>query len=230
LTQVSADTDGRPRVLTTNFDTLFGRARPGLPSHATKALPKPGGAQDHGVLHLHGRLADEKLRLEATDLVLTSADFGMHFCETAWASQYVEDRMRIHRVVLLGYGAEDAAFRLLLETLDVDRDRFSDLKPVHALEKAETGSAALWHAKGIVPIQFVSYEAVYATLEEWGRYAATPAQYARERVMAVLHRAGREARNSAVGKSHSLPSVTSTVIDAAIDRLSSAIGWPSALA
>ena len=72
--QVSADADGRPRVLTTNFDTLFERARAGSPSHATKALPKPGGAQDHGVLHLHGRLPDEGLRLEATDLVLKSEE------------------------------------------------------------------------------------------------------------------------------------------------------------
>ena len=187
--QVSADADGRPRVLTTNFDTLFERAHAGWPSHATKALPKPGGAQDHGVLHLHGRRADEGLRLEATDLVLTSADFGDAYLRDGWASQYIEDRMRIHRIVLLGYKAEDAAFRLLLETLDVDRERFSDLKPVYALEQAEAGSAAIWRAKGIVPIEFASYDAVYATLQEWARYATRPAQYARERVMAVLQKA-----------------------------------------
>ena len=36
---VSADADGRPRVLTTNFDTLFERAHTGLPSHATRRTP-----------------------------------------------------------------------------------------------------------------------------------------------------------------------------------------------
>jgi len=63
LVQLSRDAEGRPRLLTTNFDTLFERAaRNGgfnnVPSHAGKAIPKPGGQNDHGILHLHGRLAD----------------------------------------------------------------------------------------------------------------------------------------------------------------------------
>ena len=191
--QLSADADGRARVLTTNFDTLFERAaRGGVPSHATKALPKPGGARDYGVLHLHGRIADPSLGLEATDLVLTSADFGDAYLRDGWASQYIEDRMRIHRMVLLGYRAEDSAFRLLLETLDVDRERFPDLKPVYALEKAAPDSAALWKAKGIISIEFASYDAVYATLAEWARYEARPADYARERITAMLLKSPEE--------------------------------------
>jgi NAD-dependent SIR2 family protein deacetylase len=81
LLQLSRDNEGRPKLLTTNFDTLFERAarKAGLlhvPSHAAKSIPKPGGARDHGILHLHGRIADTKLGLEETDLILTSADFG----------------------------------------------------------------------------------------------------------------------------------------------------------
>ena len=61
--QLSQDSEGRPRVLTTNFDTLFEHAAfesglKGVPSHAFKSLPKPGGTQDFGILHLHGRIAD----------------------------------------------------------------------------------------------------------------------------------------------------------------------------
>jgi len=37
--------------------------------------------------------------------------------------------------VLVGYGADDAAMRLLLDALDADRDRFPDLKRVYALIK-----------------------------------------------------------------------------------------------
>jgi hypothetical protein len=81
LLQLSRDPDGQPRVLTTNFDTLFEHAAvesgvKDVPSHACKSLPKPGGAQDFGILHLHGRIADKALGLSASDLVLTSADFG----------------------------------------------------------------------------------------------------------------------------------------------------------
>ena len=122
LLEISKDSAGRPRLLTTNFDTLFERAAAdaGLadaPSHAGKSLPKPGGPRDYGVLHLHGRIADEKLGLEDTDLVLTSADFGDAYLRDGWASQYIEDRMRLGVLVVIGYRAEDAAFRLLLETL-----------------------------------------------------------------------------------------------------------------
>ena len=58
----SRDPDGQPRVLTTNFDTLFEHAAvesgvKDVTSHACKSLPKPGGAQDFEILHLHGRIA-----------------------------------------------------------------------------------------------------------------------------------------------------------------------------
>ncbi len=191
LLELSKNSAGQPRLLTTNFDTLFERAAADagladVPSHAGKSLPKPGGPRDYGVLHLHGRIADGKLDLQNTDLVLTSADFGDAYLRDGWASQYIEDRMRLGVLVLIGYRAEDAAFRLLLETLDADRDRFRDLKEIYAIEKGEADSASFWRAKGIKPIEFTSYDAIYATLAEWARFAARPVDYGRERLQAIL--------------------------------------------
>jgi hypothetical protein len=190
LLQLSRDFDGRPRLLTTNFDTQFERAATAagmsVPSHAGKSVPKPGGPRDHGVLHLHGRIADASLGLEATDLILTSADFGDAYLRDGWASQYVEDRMRLHTLVLVGYEAEDPALRLLLETLDADRDRFRDLNDVYAIEKLTDGSASMWKAKGIKPIEFLDYQHIYATLSEWAKYARNPAAYSHERVKSIL--------------------------------------------
>ena len=171
LLQLSKDPDGRSRLLTTNFDTLFERAADAaglvVQSHAGKSLPRPGGPRDHGILHLHGRIADAVLGLEETDLTLTSADFGDAYLRDGWASQYIEDRMRLNTLVLVGYAAEDAALRLLLETLDADRERFPDLKRVYAIEKRTDDSASIWKAKGIRPIEFEDYPDIYATLEEW---------------------------------------------------------------
>jgi NAD-dependent SIR2 family protein deacetylase len=81
LLHLSRDREGRARLLTTNFDTLFEHAaiQGGLadvPSHAGKALPKPGGREDYGIMHLHGRIRDDQISLRRSDLVLTSADFG----------------------------------------------------------------------------------------------------------------------------------------------------------
>jgi hypothetical protein len=191
LLQLSRDRAGRVRLLTTNFDTLFERAanQEGLvcESHAGKSIPRPGGADDYGILHLHGRLGDTELNLKRTDLILTSADFGDAYLRDGWASQYIEDRMRLHTMILVGYRAEDAALRLLLETLDADRERFRDLKDIYAIEKGSEGSASLWKAKGIKPLEFLDYPDIYATLAEWARYAKDPAGYARRVLEEIFH-------------------------------------------
>ncbi|UCI34845.1 SIR2 family protein [Mesorhizobium sp. B4-1-4] len=187
---LSQDRGGRSRILTTNFDTLFERAlaERKLPvvSEAGKALPKPGGPRDFGIHHLHGRLADAKLGLAETDLILTSADFGDAYLRDGWASRYVEDRMRTSTLVLVGYRAEDAALRLLLESLDVDRERFPDLNKIYALERSSNGSAAQWRAKGVIPIEFATHDELYGTLDEWAKYAVQPADFERERIRAIL--------------------------------------------
>jgi hypothetical protein len=191
LLNLSRDGDGRPRLLTTNFDTLFERAvhdagMLSVPSYAGVSMPRAGGERDHGILHLHGRIADDTLDLEPTDLILTSADFGEAYLRSGWASRYIEDRMRLGTLVLVGYGAEDAAMRLLLETLDADRDRFRDLHDIYAIEIGTTASASIWKAKGIKPIEFTGYDAIYDTLSEWARYAMQPVDYRRARVSDIL--------------------------------------------
>jgi SIR2-like domain len=188
------DRDGRPRLLTTNFDPLFERAAvaggmANVPSHAGKALPRPGTPDDHGVLHIHGRIADATQNIAATDLILTSADFGDAYLRDGWASRYIEDRMRVNTLVLVGYAAEDTAMRLLLETIDADRERFRDLNSVYAIESETSISASVWKAKGIKPIEFASHDDIYKTLAEWAEYARDPQAYATSRVTRILARA-----------------------------------------
>ncbi len=191
IIQLSRDSEGRPKLLTTNFDTLFERAAAAagfteVPSHAGKSIPKPGGERDFGILHIHGRNADASLRLTQSDLVLTSADFGDAYLRDGWASQYIEDRMRLGTLVLVGYSAEDAAMRLLLETLDADRERFRDLKRIYAIDISEGDLGALWKAKGINPIEFSGYDEIYQTLAEWARYALDPVAYQSAKLNSIL--------------------------------------------
>jgi hypothetical protein len=191
IIQLSRDSEGRPKLLTTNFDTLFEQAAIAggfseVPSHAGKSIPKPGGERDYGILHIHGRNADASLGLMQSDLVLTSADFGDAYLRDGWASQYIEDRIRLGTLVLVGYSAEDAAMRLLLETLDADRDRFRDLKNIYAIGQATADSAALWKAKGITPIEFKEFDDIYHSLAEWARYAMDPMAYRAARLSSIL--------------------------------------------
>jgi len=190
LLRLSRDPDGQPKLITTNFDPLFERAAyAGMincPSHAGKAMPRPGTVDDHGILHIHGRIADPALNILPSDLVLTSADFGDAYLRDGWLSQYIEDRMRLNTLVLIGYAAEDATMRLLLETLDTDRDRFRDLKSIYAIDTQTPDSASIWNAKGIKPIEFSSYDQIYATLAEWATYAMDPRAYGRAHIQEIF--------------------------------------------
>jgi SIR2-like domain len=190
LLRLSRDAEGRVRLLTTNFDPLFECAAHAdgqtVPSHAGKAIPRPGTPEDHGVLHLHGRIAYGPRNIPPSELILTSADFGDAYLRDGWASQYIEDRMRLNTLVLVGYAAEDTAMRLLLETLDADRERFRDLKKIYAIEQQKPGSASIWNAKGIMPIEFADYDQVYKTLGEWATYAMDPAAYSGAKLPALL--------------------------------------------
>lgn len=191
IVQLSRDSEGRPKLLTTNFDTLFEQAAAtggfsNVASHAGKSVPKPGGERDFGILHIHGRNADVSLGLTQSDLVLTSADFGDAYLRDGWASQYIEDRMRLGTLVLVGYSAEDAAMRMLLETLDADRERFRDLQSIYAMDIVTSDSAALWKAKGISPIEFKEFDDIYQTLAEWARYAMDPVAYQASKLSSIL--------------------------------------------
>jgi len=190
LLRLSRDAEGRVRLLTTNFDPLFECAAHAdgqtVPSHAGKAIPRPGTPEDYGILHLHGRIAYGPRNIERSDLIVTSADFGDAYLRDGWASQYIEDRMRLNTLVLVGYAAEDTAMRLLLETLDADRDRFRDLKKIYAFERQTPVSASIWNAKGITPIEFADYDQLYNTLGEWAAYAMDPATYRGAKLKALL--------------------------------------------
>ncbi len=201
LFELSRDREGQPRIVTTNFDTLFERSwfqKHGkvTTSHANSAMPQPKASGFRGVLHLHGRLADKwpALSLTETDLVLTSAEFGDAYLRSGWASRYVYDLVRAHTVVLVGYEADDPPMRYLLEVLESDRERFSDLHNVFAFAPSEprdeTLTAELWKAKGVEPILYRpngnDHSPLYDSLREWRHYDADPTVWRREQLRPML--------------------------------------------
>lgn len=140
---LSRDLSGRPRIVTTNFDTLFERAWPIacgtgtlVRSRAGGDLPGAGTPEFAGVLHLHGRLADPITdpATAETDLVLTGADFGDAYLRSGWAARFLYDLVRRYQLVLVGYGAEDPPLKYLLNVISADRRRFSDLKAIYAFD------------------------------------------------------------------------------------------------
>jgi SIR2-like domain len=204
LLELSHDAEGRSRLLTTNFDTLFERAwferhHAAIPTHAHIAMPQPNVADFAGVLHLHGRLADPRVELHAaeTDLVLTSAEFGDAYLRLGWASRYIYDLVRAFTVILVGYQADDPPVRYLLEALEADRERYPDLQKVYAFASHRADNKeqikALWEAKGVEPILYQAegsdHSLLYRSLSEWRSSAEDPTAWRRRQLQPFLSQA-----------------------------------------
>jgi hypothetical protein len=161
--RLSRDLNNRILTVTTNFDTLLERAT-GQPaasvrqnSYAGQSLPAPSGAGFSGIIHIHGRLADPTLDLDATPLVLTSADYGDAYMRSGWASRFLFDLARCKTIVLIGYSANDAPVRYFLNVLEADRARFPDLLPVYAFDAYEhdpVEAEAGWGALAVMPLVY----------------------------------------------------------------------------
>jgi hypothetical protein len=220
LLRLSRDDEGRSRVLTTNFDTLFERAwwevhQEAIASHAGPAMPQPKVDGFGGVLHLHGRLADTlpELRVDDTGLILTSSEFGDAYLRSGWATRYVYDLVRAYTVVMVGYQADDPPVRYLLEALEADRERYPDLHQVYAFVPAQISDyeeqQALWYAKGVDPILYTplsdnDHSPLYDTLKEWCVYADNPTAWRREALRKLIRKKPEDFDGQAVAEAVTL--------------------------
>lgn len=164
ILRLSRNLDNRPVIVTTNFDTMLEKALLDVDgakqvralSFAGQDLPSPGSAGFGGIIHLHGRVADEHIELEETPLVVTSADYGDAYMRSGWASRFLFDLCRCKTIVLVGYSASDAPVRYFLNVLEADRQRFPDLRPVYALDAVDAREEAdvRWGALAVEPIVY----------------------------------------------------------------------------
>jgi SIR2-like protein len=213
LLRLSRRLDGRPALVTTNFDTMFERAaerREGKGegrrlSSAGESLPGPGNYDFKGIIHLHGRIEDTRLRLRRTNLVLTSAEYGDAYMRSGWAARFLFDLARCRTVVLVGYSAGDAPVRYFLNVLEADRDRFPDLKTVYALDAIEDDSQAAvdtWTALAVRALPYKKTQsaeiagghgALWRDLQKLADVIERPVESRRSQVASCLSRSFQQA-------------------------------------
>lgn len=204
ILRLSRDRNNRILLVTTNFDTLFERAAEQtiaeirLQSFAGQSLPSPGAASFSGIIHLHGRLADPKLDLDASPLVLTSADYGDAYMRSGWAPQFLFDLARCKTIVLVGYSAGDATVRYLLNVVDADRVRFPDLHRIYALDGYESNqedAEIAWRTLAVDPIPYckrdpatgeTDYSLLWRDLAQLAEFVERPKQSRMARAQALL--------------------------------------------
>jgi hypothetical protein len=90
-------------------------------------------------------------------LVLTSAEYGDAYMRSGWASRFLFDLARCKSLVLIGYSAGDAPVRYFLNVLQADRERFTDLKPVYALDAVKGDEIEASERWALVAVQAIPY-------------------------------------------------------------------------
>jgi hypothetical protein len=171
LLDLSKGSDGRPRLVTTNFDLLFEAAGGGKTSGPAN-LPSPERPADfEGVIHLHGSTNADYTGIEGGNaVVLSSNEFGKAYLSEGWATQYIRHLKRHFKIVFVGYSAEDPPVQYLLEAL---RDENVDGSSMYAFQRGDVVSALeQWSQKGVTPISFGDrYEDLWDTLSAWSERA-----------------------------------------------------------
>jgi hypothetical protein len=137
------------RIVTTNFDPLFGQAAKEVFENEPtlyRAPALPLGRDFDGIVHVHGAL------LRPREMVLTDADFGRAYLTEGWACRFLVEVFLHYPVLFVGYSHNDVIVSYLARALPVSKayPRFA-LIPV-----AENDDAKRWQVLGIAPILYPS--------------------------------------------------------------------------
>lgn len=173
MLDLSRDSAGVARLITTNFDRLFETCDPDIGSFNPPHLPDPRRAKDfRGVIHIHGRVDPAYRRACDDEFVLSSADFGRAYLADGWATRYIQTLLQRFKIVFVGYSADDPPVQYLLEALSRSDERPNEL---FAFQSGSVDQAAAqWEHKGVQPIPYDSangHAALWETLGAWARRA-----------------------------------------------------------
>jgi len=171
---LATDQDGRLRLVTTNFDTLFETPETNIfrPNNLPNLQRDPFF---DGLVYLHGRLASPLQRGETDDIILSSNDFGRAYLMEGHVTRFLHELIRRHVVVFIGYQANDPPVRYLLEAIN----RFETIPPnLYAFTPDEEELKSAWREKGVASIGYDAngndHTALWDGLELWADRAREP--------------------------------------------------------
>lgn len=178
LLALSRTADGKPQLVTTNFDLLFERAEPGIRYSVPPILPDLNSENSlDGIVYLHGRLTSPQSS-KSTNYIVSSSDFGRAYLSEGWGARFVRALREKYSLVLIGYRAEDPPMRYLLEGLNsVPGDRYS--QPIYAFTPGEENEAEeLWAERGVTPIAYSNEDGkhsdLWLSIGAWAEAARNP--------------------------------------------------------
>lgn len=128
-------------------------------------------------MHIHGALAGKSTG--AGELILTDRDFGEYYLRRRIVPDLIYDATRLFNLVLIGYSANDAPMRYLLNAVAADNSRFEDVRERFIFVPYENAPddavLADWRARGLTPIPYSSankHSALTTGLQYWANISA----------------------------------------------------------
>jgi hypothetical protein len=162
-------------IATTNFEHLLeDAAKKGaaVQTYTLGGIPRPGFGPDFaGVFHIHGVLDRDPAR--TSEFIVSDRDFGEFYMRRRSVPDFIYDAARLFHLVLVGYSANDAPMRYLLNAVAADGSRFEDVKERFTFiggSAVDHVTLEQWRGRGITPIHYNSanHHSVLATvLERW---------------------------------------------------------------
>ena len=196
ILRLSKGADGKPQIVTTNFDLLFERAAGRkLKAHVPPALPDLANGQPlNGLVYLHGRINSRIKRGEGRQgFVVSSSDFGRAYLAEGWATRFIRDLLDQYTVILLGYSANDPPVRYLLQGLHTQR-RGSRAKLFAFDRGTEEEVLPRWRDSGVQALPYSGigddHSALWDTLSEWAERADDPLAW-RQRIVDLARKGPR---------------------------------------
>jgi hypothetical protein len=190
LLDLASTTDGKLRLVTTNFDRLF-EAASDLQSKLLLPSNLHGAAnwsEFNGIVHLHGIVDEDYRQAESDGFILTSSQFGRAYLAEGWATRFFKEILDQFVVVFIGYTADDPPVQYLLEALNTRKERLTE---VYAFQEGtETEAIGKWHHKGVEAIAFNpenNFCALWDTLEIWANRARSPEDWFRSVIELAKH-------------------------------------------
>ena len=143
--------DKNPRIVTTNFDLLFGRAvdeltLPNLKPEIFRAPALPLGERFQGIVHVHGAITRPE------DMILTDKDFGRAYLteRVGWATRFLVELFNKFTVLFIGYSHDDIIMNYLARALPAG----SKKRYVLMGSLSSDSEIKHWHELDIKPIVF----------------------------------------------------------------------------
>ena len=208
LLRLSRSADGKPQIVTTNFDLLFQCADSNLAHYVPPNLPNFAYGQGlNGLVYLHGRIDITMKRGEAQQgLVVSSSDFGQAYLAEGWATRFVLDLLDRYIVVLLGYSASDPPVRYLLQGLR--KTRLRNAARIYAFDRGtEERVRGRWRDSEVSVLVYPetddTHSALWDTLEAWAERADDPPAW-RQRVVELARTGPRNLKRHERGQVASL--------------------------